>query len=69
MGCIYTYQSSRFPITSIKGRNYVFLLYDNDPNSILTYPLFNPGLASMAPSSPWDLPRSENSSWADSMLR
>ena len=36
---IYTDQNGRFPVASIKGKNYVFVLYFYDSNKIITEPL------------------------------
>ena len=35
-GNIYTRQTGRFPVTSIKGKKYVFVLYCYEYNSIIT---------------------------------
>ena len=37
-GNIYTYQTGRFPVTSIKGTEEVFVLYCYDTNEIITEP-------------------------------
>ena len=36
---LYSYQTGFFPVTSIKGVKYVFILYYYDANEILSHPL------------------------------